>query len=149
MLSAQGPIRVFVSSTFRDMHAERDYLNRHVFPELRQRCLARGTDFVAVDLRWGLTEEQTDQAGALQLCLAEVDRCEPFFVALVGDRYGWVPPPEEVAQPFFGQVRQRPDAQLLADWYQLDTTSVPPVYRLRRDRPDELRRVGDALVALW
>jgi hypothetical protein len=46
-------VRVFVSSTFLDMHAERDYLNGVVFPELRSRCAKRGADFVGVDLRWG------------------------------------------------------------------------------------------------
>ena len=29
--------RVFISSTFRDMHGERDYLTRYVFPELQER----------------------------------------------------------------------------------------------------------------
>ena len=37
-------IRVFISSTFRDMHAERDYLSRQVFPELRSRCQKRGAE---------------------------------------------------------------------------------------------------------
>ena len=32
-------VRVFISSTFRDMHAERDYLVRVVFPALRERLL--------------------------------------------------------------------------------------------------------------
>jgi len=32
---------VFISSTFRDMHAERDYLVKVVFPELRERCAMR------------------------------------------------------------------------------------------------------------
>ena len=38
--NAQPPnstIRVFISSTFRDMHAERDHLVTVVFPELRER----------------------------------------------------------------------------------------------------------------
>lgn len=30
-------IRVFISSTFKDMQAERDYLVRFVFPKLRKR----------------------------------------------------------------------------------------------------------------
>jgi len=30
--------RVFISSTFRDMHGERDYLTKVVFPELQDRC---------------------------------------------------------------------------------------------------------------
>ena len=31
-------LRVFISSTFRDMHGERDLLTRYVFPELRARA---------------------------------------------------------------------------------------------------------------
>ena len=31
-------IRVFISSTFRDMHAERDWLVRFTFPELKEKC---------------------------------------------------------------------------------------------------------------
>jgi hypothetical protein len=30
-------VRVFISSTFKDMHGERDYLTRHIFPELQER----------------------------------------------------------------------------------------------------------------
>jgi telomerase protein component 1 len=29
-------VRVFISSTFRDMHAERDWLVKRVFPRLRE-----------------------------------------------------------------------------------------------------------------
>jgi hypothetical protein len=28
------------------------------------------------------------------VCLSEVKRCRPFFIVLIGDRYGWVPPRE-------------------------------------------------------
>jgi len=35
-------IRVFVSSTFRDMKEERDYLVKFVFPALRNLCEHRG-----------------------------------------------------------------------------------------------------------
>ena len=52
------PVRVFISSTFRDMHAERDYLVRFVFPELRERCAKRRLHLVDVDLRWGATERR-------------------------------------------------------------------------------------------
>jgi hypothetical protein len=74
-------IRAFISSTFRDMHAERDYLSRFVFPELRKRCLQRGVDFIGLDLRWGVTREEAEQqGGALAICLAEIERsrcCTP------------------------------------------------------------------------
>ena len=35
-------IRVFVSSTFRDMQAERDHLVKIIFPHLRKLCAERG-----------------------------------------------------------------------------------------------------------
>jgi telomerase protein component 1 len=45
-------VRVFISSTFRDMHAERDHLVRVVFPELRERCAKRRLHLFEVDLLW-------------------------------------------------------------------------------------------------
>ena len=54
-------VRVFVSSTFRDMHAERDHLVTVVFPELRERVERLGLEFFDVDLRWGV-RQNLDQA---------------------------------------------------------------------------------------
>ena len=51
-------IRVFVSSTCRDMQAERDYLVKFIFPQLRKLCESRGVTWGEVDLRWGVTDEQ-------------------------------------------------------------------------------------------
>eukprot|EP01114_Cavostelium_apophysatum_P022723 TRINITY_DN831_c0_g1_i3.p1 TRINITY_DN831_c0_g1~~TRINITY_DN831_c0_g1_i3.p1 ORF type:complete len:1975 (+),score=566.67 TRINITY_DN831_c0_g1_i3:1485-7409(+) len=83
--------RVFISSTFLDMHAERDVLTRYVFPELRERCKTINVHLFEVDLRWGVTEEETKLNRNIQICLDEIDRCRPFFVGLMGNRYGWVP----------------------------------------------------------
>ena len=44
-------VSVFVSSTFDDMHAERDYLVKEVFPRLREWCEQRRLRLVDVDLR--------------------------------------------------------------------------------------------------
>jgi nephrocystin-3 len=82
-------IRVFISSTFHDMQAERDELVKRVFPRLRKLCEARGVTWGEVDLRWGITEEQREEA--LSICLAEIHRCRPFFLGILGERYGWVP----------------------------------------------------------
>ena len=49
-------IRVFVSSTFRDMQAERDELVKFIFPQLRRLCEQRGVTWGEVDLRWGITD---------------------------------------------------------------------------------------------
>jgi nephrocystin-3 len=84
-------VRVFISSTFRDMQAERDYLVKQVFPELRKRCRERAVEFVEVDLRWGVTEEQANRGEVLPICLREIELCRPYFIGLLGERYGWVP----------------------------------------------------------
>ena len=84
-------IRVFVSSTFADMHAEREELVKRVFPELRRRCDSRGVVWSEVDLRWGVTDEQKAEGKVLPICLAEIQKCRPYFIGLLGERYGWVP----------------------------------------------------------
>lgn len=45
-------IRVFVSSTFKDFHAEREVLVKEVFPDLRAWCEKRRLHLVDCDLRW-------------------------------------------------------------------------------------------------
>jgi len=51
-------IRVFISSTFRDMQEEREELVKQIFPQLRRLCESRGVTWGEVDLRWGIAEEQ-------------------------------------------------------------------------------------------
>ena len=92
MPQAWRTVRIFISSTFRDMQAERDHLVRFVFPELRERCATRHLHLIDVDLRWGVTETDAKEGKALDICLEEIQRCRPFFVGLLGERYGWVPP---------------------------------------------------------
>ena len=84
-------IRVFISSTFQDMQAERDHLVKFVFPELRRLCESRGVTWGEVDLRWGVTDEQKAEGKVLPLCLEEIKRCRPYFIGLLGERYGWIP----------------------------------------------------------
>lgn len=82
-------IRVFISSTFRDMHAERDHLINVVFPELEERMATRHLRLRPVDLRWGVLEEED----SVQVCLDIIEDCRPYFIGLIGNRYGSVPPP--------------------------------------------------------
>lgn len=88
----QRNIRVFISSTFRDMEEERNLLMTHAWPQLRSFCRERNVEFVEVDLRWGISEEESTQYNTLKICLDEINACRPFFIGLVGERYGWVPP---------------------------------------------------------
>jgi len=82
-------VRVFISSTFRDMHGERDLLTRFVFPELRARAHSRCIQIYEADLRWGVTEEDARSARALEICLGEISRSH-YFIGMLGQRYGWV-----------------------------------------------------------
>ena len=84
-------IRVFVSSTFHDMQQEREILIKRIFPQLRKLCEERAVTWTEVDLRWGIPTEVEAECKVLSLCLAEIERCRPWFIGLLGDRYGWVP----------------------------------------------------------
>ena len=83
-------VRVFISSTFRDMQAERDQLVRFVFPRLREQLIQYHIHLVEVDLRWGVTSDQD----ASEVCREIIDECRPRFLCMLGGRYGWVPPGE-------------------------------------------------------
>lgn len=90
-------IRVFISSTFEDMKDERDYLIKKVFPEMRQMAAERDVTFIDVDLRWGITEEQAKKGKVIDICFNEIDKSIPFFIGIVGNRYGWCPEDKDVA----------------------------------------------------
>lgn len=86
---------IFVTSTFQDMQAERDYLLTHVFPALEEWLATRRRHLEWVDLRVGVSaaaeDEESRELKILKVCLDEVRRSRPFLIALIGDRYGWVP----------------------------------------------------------
>jgi telomerase protein component 1 len=83
--------RVFLSSTFIDMQGERDALTHVVFPELRRRAAALRVRVTEIDLRWGVTAAEAEHGSTVATCLREIDRCRPFFVGLLGARYGYCP----------------------------------------------------------
>ncbi len=94
---------VFISSTFRDMQTERDYLSKRVFPELEEKLRTEHCHLEPIDLRWGIfTDKNLNTAEKemkiLKVCLDEIDRSRPFIIVLLGDRYGWVPPLERMKQ---------------------------------------------------
>ncbi len=92
---------VFISSTFKDMHAERDWLRYHVFDRLEEELSKRRHHLEPIDLRIGVdpTHADTEEARellVLKVCLNEIERSRPFLLVLLGDRYGWVPPVERI-----------------------------------------------------
>ena len=115
-VNLQRAVRVFVSSTFRDMHAEREELVKRIFPQLRKLCDQRGVSWGEVDLRWGITDEQTAEGKVLPICLDEIQRCRPYFIGLLGERYGWVSseiPPELMGrEPWLAEHEDRSITEL-------------------------------------
>src|SRR5580704_3960823 len=101
MPTATRTFRVFVSSTFEDLKAERDVLQRDVFPKLRRLCEQHGARFQAIDLRWGVRDEAAFDQRTMDICLREIERCKatgikPNFIVLLADRYGWRPLPYRI-----------------------------------------------------
>lgn len=90
-ITASREVRVFLSSTFADMQAERDYLVKKIFPAVRNAFRRRNVDLTVLDLRWGITEEESKSGKVIEICMDEISRTRPFFIGLIGGRYGWVP----------------------------------------------------------
>jgi hypothetical protein len=116
MNTTEKIVRVFISSTFRDMHAERDHLVTVVFPEMRERVEQLGLEFFDVDLRWGVPAKDLngETANSWEYCRQWIDRVEPFFVCILGQRYGWVPEPRHFRETADRQ-RQQQDPRSITD----------------------------------
>lgn len=80
-------VRIFLSSTFRDMKEERSALIK-TFEILRLKANRRDVDLCVVDLRWGVTEEESRNGKTISVCLNEIERSYPFFIGLLGNHYG-------------------------------------------------------------
>ena len=89
--------KIFVSSTFRDMQAERDILHLVVLPEVNEYAAQFGQSVGISDLRWGidtsrLSEEESCRK-VLSVCFEQIEECKPYMIVLLGERYGFVPEP--------------------------------------------------------
>jgi len=105
-----------LSSTFRDMDAERTHLIKQVFPKVRAACQARQVGFTEIDLRWGVSEEEAKNGATVEICLKEIDRCRdfpPFFIGFLGERYGWIPRHEELQSYWGKQADTKYEHQIL------------------------------------
>jgi len=99
-------VRVFLSSTFRDLNYEREVLMKKIFPEIKAICRAKGITVTEVDLRWGITDEEAVLGRIVRTCMEEIDRCRPYFIGFLGGRYGYIPDYIEISK----------DAYLLNDY---------------------------------
>lgn len=81
---------IFISSTFNDMHAERDYFIKEVFPELDSWGKKHKIQTAYVDLRYENIEENENKC-AVGTSLKHIDKSRPFFLCFIGQRIGWIP----------------------------------------------------------
>ena len=155
--------RVFISSTFSDMIAERDALQENTFRRLQDYCKRRGARFQAIDLRWGVSEEAALDQETMDLCLGELRRCQrvtprPNFLVLLGQRYGWCPLPPRIPSSEYEQIGSQidhaPERMELERWYRRDDNAVPPEYYLQPvpkeeagEWPNVERRLRSVLLA--
>ena len=94
--------KIFISSTFRDMNEERDLFHERICPELNEIARGYGESVSFCDLRWGVDtttlESEDGSRKVLSVCLDEIDRCRPYMVVLLGERYGWIPSTELISE---------------------------------------------------
>ncbi len=139
MAQSSRTFRIFVSSTFSDLKAERNALQEKVFPRLRDLATAHGCRFQVIDLRWGVSEEAALDQQTMKICLGEIERCQktsprPNFIVLLGNRYGWCPLPYDIPADEFEQIIPpvlAEERSLVEEWYHRDDNAVPPVYCLQ------------------
>ena len=78
------------------MDMERDALKNIIVPKLNEAFIHKKLHISLVDLRHSIetdsslnVEERENRI--FQVCMDEIDSCKPYFMGLVGHRYGWIP----------------------------------------------------------
>lgn len=110
---------IFISSSFIDMHAERDYLIKKVFPELEEWCEEHKIHLSNIDLRWGVPEEISNNNSTIEKCLLNIDVSRPFFLCFLAQRRGWIPDfKEDISEDTFKRYEE------IADYSGLSATEM-------------------------
>ena len=88
------------------MQDERDFLMRFTFPRLRELAAQRDVAVTELDLRWGITQEEAQSGNVVDICLREIENSIPFFIGIIGNRYGWIPKREEISAETLDRFKQ-------------------------------------------
>lgn len=121
---------IFLSSTFKDMDFERDVIKFKVIPYLNRLFRDRRVELQAIDLRLGVNTSNMSEAESerkvLSVCTSCIDSSRPFFIGLIGRRYGWIPPVERWNEFMAGLSDE--ERQILADTAGCSVTEMEIVY---------------------
>lgn len=104
-------IRVFLSSTFADMEEERSALIK-TFERIKVEASRRNVYLSVIDLRWGVTEAEARSGKVLSVCLNEIEHSHPFFIGLLGNRYGY--------SPDISEIEKNPELKERYPWIEKD-----------------------------
>lgn len=80
-------LKVFLSSTFKDLEITRDRLT-NIFEKIERTILKRSLTIRPYDLRW---RDRHSEEDIVKWCIRMVQQCD-YFVGILGNRYGWRPP---------------------------------------------------------
>lgn len=121
---------IFISSTFLDMDAERDDIKFDVINRRNERYFAYRVNSQVIDLRAGINTENFSEdlreGRILDVCFDYIDSARPFFIGLLGERYGWIP-----SESLTSAVRERlPDnkRRLLGECKNVSVTEMEILY---------------------
>eukprot|EP00002_Diphylleia_rotans_P039120 TRINITY_DN8_c0_g1_i4.p1 TRINITY_DN8_c0_g1~~TRINITY_DN8_c0_g1_i4.p1 ORF type:complete len:177 (+),score=33.63 TRINITY_DN8_c0_g1_i4:116-646(+) len=115
-------IRIFLSSTFRDMQRERDAFFQYGEPRLREWAKKKGLVLDFIDLRWGLTTEVSSNGEVTTRCCESIEQC-PYFLCTLGSRYGWIPDHSKPSEWHADTDKRYP---FLKEYDDLSVTHYPP-----------------------
>ncbi|XP_075239383.1 telomerase protein component 1-like [Convolutriloba macropyga] len=133
-------VRVFISSTFRDMQMERELIVESLMPLLRKKFSSKMRLILEeVDLRWGVVAPEN--SSSLAVCLEHVQRCD-LFVGLIGHRLGFCPTEYDVPLlPQFDWLREKEESTSRKSITQLEFEQAKllnkPVIVFMRERNSE------------
>lgn len=127
-------INIFVSSTFKDMDLERDLLLNRVERMLNDYFSTNRIVVQFIDLRQSVETNQQHsikerEEFILRSCLSQIEACQPFFLGLIGHRYGSVLSHSE--EPFRdrGKMPAPPDFPISFD--DLSVTALEIAYGIQ------------------
>ena len=143
---------IFVSSTFRDMQAERDMLRDFVVPRVNEFASQYGRAVELIDLRWGIDTDSDSQAEkmllkeekalleakqnkkVLRTCLDEIERSRPLFLGIIGSRYGWIPPVTQMESALDEAVLNLDDLNMTPADLDMSVTALEIEYGVLRSK---------------
>lgn len=154
-------IRFFLSSTFVDMEIERNIIN-DIFKNLSTEYSVRGWQIELVDLRWGISREAAKANRTIDICLEELRLCQelsprPNFIALLGERYGWMPliySMNETSMGFYKSMVSPEDYEFVMSCYNFDANNKSDnesSYFLKEEAelgPDKLTRLQNIQIGV-